>query len=154
MAELNTIHPFREGNGRTQREIMRAVARNAGRGLDFRAVSRERMIEASIRASSSDSDMMRRMFLECSDRKATARVMEAAEGLSRAGFDWNAHYIAATVPGRRYDGVFVGQGATHFMFRTASDILVGDKRDMPKGAEAPDPISFTAGDHDDDQRAR
>ena len=51
MAELNAIHPFREGNGRTQRLFMRELAKGAGHNLDFAVVSKERMLQASIAAN-------------------------------------------------------------------------------------------------------
>jgi cell filamentation protein len=35
MAFLNAIHPFREGNGRTQRIFLQELAQDAGHGLDF-----------------------------------------------------------------------------------------------------------------------
>jgi cell filamentation protein len=39
MAALNSIHPFREGNGRAQRAFMMELAREAGHKLDFSVVS-------------------------------------------------------------------------------------------------------------------
>lgn len=47
LGEINAIHPFREGNGRTQREFMRQLALRAGYALDWSRVSREEMMEAS-----------------------------------------------------------------------------------------------------------
>src|SRR5262249_16961354 len=47
MGELNAIHPFRDGNGRTQREFIRELAGRNGYALDWSRVSREQMIEAS-----------------------------------------------------------------------------------------------------------
>lgn len=35
MSEINAVHPFREGNGRTQREFFRCLALNAGYNLDW-----------------------------------------------------------------------------------------------------------------------
>lgn len=68
MAELNAAHPFREGNGRTQRVFMRELAKEAGHDLDFSIVSRERMIQASIAAyERGDTSIMRRMFDEITD---------------------------------------------------------------------------------------
>jgi len=49
MVELNTIHPFREGNGRTQRVFMEQQAKAAGHDLDFTIVSKERMTQATLR---------------------------------------------------------------------------------------------------------
>ena len=35
MMDLNAVHPFRDGNGRTERVFMRFLAEQAGHGLDF-----------------------------------------------------------------------------------------------------------------------
>jgi len=48
LGELNSIHPFREGNGRTQREFMRELAANVGYRINWNRVTREQMIDASI----------------------------------------------------------------------------------------------------------
>jgi len=45
-AEVNAAHPFREGNGRTQREFLRQLAVSAGFVIDWRGVKREAMIAA------------------------------------------------------------------------------------------------------------
>ena len=60
---LNYAHPFREGNGRTQRVFWSRVARDAGWHLDWRQVSAERNNEAS-RAAMERSDLrpLREMF--------------------------------------------------------------------------------------------
>jgi cell filamentation protein len=47
MGELNAIHPFRDGNGRVQREFIRELAGRNGYELDWSRVSRSQMIEAS-----------------------------------------------------------------------------------------------------------
>jgi cell filamentation protein len=46
--EINALHPFREGNGRTQREFMRQLARQAGWELGFESITQEQMVNASI----------------------------------------------------------------------------------------------------------
>ncbi|QCE34569.1 cell filamentation protein Fic [Acetobacteraceae bacterium] len=48
LIELNMLHPFREGNGRTQRIFMEKIAQGAGFALDWRKTSQKEMIEASI----------------------------------------------------------------------------------------------------------
>jgi len=50
MAELNVLHPFREGNGRTIREFIRQLAMNAGYQLDFSLVPRYEVFEASVKS--------------------------------------------------------------------------------------------------------
>jgi len=47
LGELNAAHPFREGNGRTQREFIRELALKAGHYVDWRRTAPEEMIEAS-----------------------------------------------------------------------------------------------------------
>jgi cell filamentation protein len=67
LAGLNTLHPFRGGNGRTQRAFLQAVARHAGHPLYFDTVSRERMVRASILSTQGDSSVMIRLFQEITD---------------------------------------------------------------------------------------
>jgi cell filamentation protein len=47
LSELNAIHPFRDGNGRMQREVIRQLALRSGYSLDWSRVSRGQMTEAS-----------------------------------------------------------------------------------------------------------
>ena len=47
LSEINALHPFREGNGRTQRLFFEILAERAGFEADFSEVSAEEMIEAS-----------------------------------------------------------------------------------------------------------
>lgn len=48
MTHLNMLHPFREGNGRTQREFVRQLARFHGFILDYRQMDMERYWVASV----------------------------------------------------------------------------------------------------------
>ncbi len=48
MAELNIIHPFREGNGRTIREFIRLMAKRMGYDLNWGNVDKDGILEASI----------------------------------------------------------------------------------------------------------
>lgn len=52
LGELNALHPFREGNGRTQREFIRELALHAGFHVAWEDVSRPDMVQASIEAMS------------------------------------------------------------------------------------------------------
>ena len=47
LGELNVIHPFREGNGRTQRLFFQYLAHSAGWSLSFDGVTKEQMANAS-----------------------------------------------------------------------------------------------------------
>lgn len=48
MAELNVLHPFREGNGRTIREFIREVAYENGYHLDFDKYDSTELLQAMI----------------------------------------------------------------------------------------------------------
>jgi len=48
MGEINAIHPFRDGNGRVQRELIRELAIHAGFLIDWSRVTRKQMLAASI----------------------------------------------------------------------------------------------------------
>lgn len=58
IAEINALHPFREGNGRTQRIFANQLARQAGWELNFKAVSPERLCEAYISSMVDMSDLI------------------------------------------------------------------------------------------------
>ena len=47
LGDLNALHPFREGNGRTQREFVRYIAGINGYGLNWAVVTSEENITAS-----------------------------------------------------------------------------------------------------------
>lgn len=48
LGELNSLHPFREGNGRAQREFIRHLASEAGHRINWGRVTNEQMVKASI----------------------------------------------------------------------------------------------------------
>lgn len=62
MSEINALHPFREGNGRSQRLFMSYLAKVAGYELNFGEISQERMIELSVRAFNNGHEEYINMF--------------------------------------------------------------------------------------------
>ena len=50
MGEVNALHPFREGNGRTSREFFRQLSQNANYTIDFRKTSNKELLIADINA--------------------------------------------------------------------------------------------------------
>lgn len=61
-SDINVVHPFREGNGRTQRRFFEQLALNAGFSLAWKNVPPHAMIEASIRGWERELLPMRRLF--------------------------------------------------------------------------------------------
>lgn len=133
MVDLNAVHPFREGNGRTQRVFMEALAREAGHNIDFSVVSRERMIQASIAGNEKgDPGMMQRLFREISDPARVAGLSKAIESLERHRFPWNDRYIATMEPGHKVSVRLAGVAGDQFMARTQTAILIGKTSDLPE----------------------
>jgi cell filamentation protein len=62
LSEINVMHPFREGNGRSQRLFVEYLALIAGYRVDFTDVTAAEMIEASVRAFDRDETMMCSIF--------------------------------------------------------------------------------------------
>lgn len=62
LGEINVIHPFREGNGRTQRVFIQYLAHVAGYHVDFTNVTGPEMIEASAMAFDCDYRKMTELF--------------------------------------------------------------------------------------------
>jgi len=54
LGDVNYVHPFREGNGRTQLLYLRQLARQAGHELDFARIDRAGWMDASIKANGAD----------------------------------------------------------------------------------------------------
>ncbi len=66
LSELNVLHPFREGNGRTIREFIRQLALKNGYRFNLTKISAQDMLEASIKSIIDDSDLTKLIF-ECLD---------------------------------------------------------------------------------------
>ena len=64
LAELNVLHPFREGNGRTNREFIRQLALKNGYQLDLKKAKAEEILEASIE-SIVDTKKLEEIIYEC-----------------------------------------------------------------------------------------
>ena len=132
MSDINAIHPFREGNGRSQRTFMRELAKQAGHDLDFSVISGERMIQASIAANEDgDPDVMRRLFKDAVIPERRAALAQAISALDAAGFSWNDQYIATAEPGYSVELTFAEIAGAQFMGDTSFGIIIGQSADLP-----------------------
>lgn len=64
-AEINALHPFREGNGRTQREFIRQLAFQNGYFLSFAKVTKNQMIKASKASFNLNYAPLEQLVLNC-----------------------------------------------------------------------------------------
>ena len=62
LSEINVLHPFREGNCRTQRLFIEYLASVAGYRVDFSQVTAEEMIIASADSFACEYESINRMF--------------------------------------------------------------------------------------------
>lgn len=60
--ELNMLHPFREGNGRTLRLFMTLLIRSTDRDIDFGLCDSDILTLSTIRASQGDTSALRQVF--------------------------------------------------------------------------------------------
>jgi cell filamentation protein len=61
-AEVNALHPFREGNGRTQRAFFQQLAREAGWQVAVHTLERGAFNEACRLSMSTSPDLLRELF--------------------------------------------------------------------------------------------
>lgn len=71
LAELNLLHPFREGNGRTQRAFLQLLVLEAGSVLRWDRITAEQNITASIHSVTDDD-----AFVDLFDQ-----ILEPADGV-------------------------------------------------------------------------
>lgn len=64
-SEINALHPFREGNGRTQREFIRSLALKNGYLIHFDRTTSDEMLSASKKSFLCDYSEMEYIFSKC-----------------------------------------------------------------------------------------
>lgn len=69
LGDLNTIHPFREGNGRVQRIFIRKLASRAGYLVNFDGITPDEMIKASDSAFHHDYEPMENIIAKSIKKK-------------------------------------------------------------------------------------
>ncbi|MFE6456818.1 Fic/DOC family protein [Streptomyces cinereoruber] len=60
--DVNAIHPFREGNGRTQRAFLAQLAREAGYITSWQDMDQEENIAASVASFNANNDLLEKML--------------------------------------------------------------------------------------------
>jgi cell filamentation protein len=69
MGEINALHPFREGNGRTQRVFFAELARRGGYKLNFSQMNPNELLEADIAAYKKDYSLLLSLLETCCDKR-------------------------------------------------------------------------------------
>ncbi|WP_164884967.1 Fic/DOC family protein [Rubrivivax rivuli] len=84
LCAVNAAHPFREGNGRTQRAFFAQLAEQAGHRLDFSRVTAAQMREASVAGVHGEESPMAALMLQAVSR-APARKAAIERALQKPG---------------------------------------------------------------------
>ena len=106
LAEINAVHPFREGNGRTQRAFVGQLAAQAGHHLAWEQLTPERNIEASVAAMRGDNAPLRQALGEImSPAKRGGRDLRAASFPAPAAYATRGQaHTGAAAPRRARPG--------------------------------------------------
>lgn len=128
--QINNLHPFREGNGRTQRIFITEVAKQAGYEIDFSEITKERMIQASIEFRDNNPKKMHELFIEVLDKQMIDNLRPFNQMMRNEwGLDgWNNMFVANAHFGNTYQGNFIGTDKKTFGMQLTkeSDTLVID----------------------------
>ena len=69
MGEINALHPFREGNGRTQRQYFKHLCDRAGYELEFSKTQKDALVKADIAAFNKEYDLLIKLLDEIISEK-------------------------------------------------------------------------------------
>lgn len=150
LIQLNYTHPFREGNGRTQRMFFEKLAQAAGHTLDFSLVTEKRMNLASIASlTHNDKEMMKHLLEDISNPEKILILKEFVDNMKHIGLKNIHHHLIMTAKeGHTYTGFYRGSGPNGFMLDANGTFIIGNKKDLTpeqiQTLKMGDALSFTA----------
>ncbi|MER9651419.1 Fic family protein [Mesorhizobium sp. M0199] len=146
MAELNYVHPFREGNGRTQEVFIAELGRHYGHELDFTVITKPRMIEASIETTNDPSSAaMKHVLEDALDPNRREALRAAYSDLEARGEVPFEHNVRTARPGEEVTGQVLGHDDHVASIVTVQRIIAVDRADLPERLpDDQEEITFTA----------
>lgn len=82
IGDINALHPFREGNGRSTRSFIQYVANVAGYELNYNLTNRDAMMEASIESFTCNYEKFSKIFQQISTPISFRQQLEFIENIS------------------------------------------------------------------------
>ncbi|WP_312406570.1 Fic family protein [Rhizobium sp.] len=132
LGELNYVHPFREGNGRTQETFVTMLGARYGHDIDLTVISKTRMIEASIASTNDPSSPALKHVLEDASEPNRREAMQAAfSDLREAGEDPLEHNVRTARIGEEITGQVLGHDNRVATLVTDHGIVAADRADLP-----------------------
>ncbi|WP_404978536.1 MULTISPECIES: BID domain-containing T4SS effector [unclassified Bartonella] len=150
LIQLNYTHPFREGNGRTQRMFFEKLGQVAGHPLDFSLVTEKRMNLASIASlKHNDKEAMKHLLEDISNPEKILILKEFMDNMKHIGLENIHHHLITTAKeGHTYKGFYRGSGTNGFMLDANGIFILGNKKDLTpeqiQTLKIGDALSFTA----------
>lgn len=132
MGELNFVHPFREGNGRSLEMLLVSAGRTYGHEVDFSVITKPRMLEASIETTNNPSSPAMKQLLEDAinpDRREAIRA--AFSDLETRGEKPLEHNVRTATAGEVITGQILGHDARVASLVTDMGIVAIDRNDLP-----------------------
>ncbi|MCF6110474.1 Fic/DOC family protein [Mesorhizobium muleiense] len=133
MAELNYVHPFREGNGRTQEVFIAELGRHYGHEVDFTVITKPRMIEASIETTNDPSSAaMKHVLEDAVDPNRREALRAALSDLEVRGEIPFEHNVRTARPGEEVTGQVLGHDDRVASIVSDERIIAVDRADLPE----------------------
>ncbi|WP_208432180.1 BID domain-containing T4SS effector [Bartonella doshiae] len=150
MIELHRLHPFREGNKRTQRMFVEKLALAAGHNLDFSLVTKKRKQFVSVEAMDNNNpEPMRHLLDDISHPDKLLALNEFTNAMRDLDISERNYRLAVVAKdGETYHGVYRGGGENGFMMDVNGTFIIGVKSHLPpeqvKALKIGDRFSFKA----------
>ncbi|WP_439710451.1 Fic/DOC family protein [Brucella anthropi] len=146
LAELNYVHPFREGNGRAQEALLASIGREYGHEVDFTVITKPRIIDASIATTNEPSSpAMKHIFEDAIDPNRQEAIRAAFVDLEMRGENAFEHNVRTARPGEQISGQVLGHDIRVASLVTDHGIVAVDRADLPERLPDDDTvITFTA----------
>ena len=133
LGEINHIHPFREGNGRTQREFINQLAHQNGYYIEWKNVTQKQMIEVSIEADRGNPKPLATLIREnITDRDIALFI--------KMNFSYDGGYpkLSSAETGKKYEGTIVGVTERYVMqasIDSPNNVIIHNHRSLSKTPE-------------------
>ncbi|WP_114217107.1 Fic family protein [Ochrobactrum sp. 3-3] len=133
MADLNYVHPFREGNGRAQEAFIAELGREYGHDVDFAVITKPRMIEASIETTNDPSSpAMKYVIEDAIDPNRREALRAAFSDLEQRGENPYEHKVRTARPGEEVTGQVLGHDDRVASLVTDEGVVAVDRADLPQ----------------------
>ncbi|MBB4000118.1 Fic/DOC family protein [Aureimonas pseudogalii] len=137
LGELNYVHPFREGNGRTQEAFIQALGAHVGHEVDFSVITKTRMIEASVETfNDPKAPAMRHLIEDAVDPGRREALRIAIGDLAAQDVKPDEFIVRTARSGEIVVGTILAEDSPFPTIITEVGLVVVPKKDIPPTIEA------------------